>query len=116
MATRTLKFKYEAYDEARTYHRENLCYTKDRASIYYEITSDEPAKESQPESQASQVQPVIQAPIQMVQAPVQSRGPVTDSPVSSELISHVIVAQKMKKGLGEIPLTKSIKELAGGKR
>ena len=36
MAQRTLKFKYEAYDDAVTFRRENLAYTSHKARIYYE--------------------------------------------------------------------------------
>ena len=118
MAARTLKFKYEAYDEAMTYRRENLSYNKDKATIYYEVSGEAPEADTGAPS-APVAAAAVAAP-QPVFAPVAApSGPaasVPDAPISAELLVHVLVAQKLKKSLGEVPLNKSIKDLSGGKR
>lgn len=116
MATRTLKFKYEAYDEAMTNRRETLAYNKDRSAIYYEVTDSAASEAPSTPAPSSAPVPVV---MQIVAAPVAAAGgssaPVPDAPISAELLVHVLVAQKLKKTLGEVPLNKSIKDLSGGK-
>jgi fatty acid synthase subunit alpha len=40
---------------------------------------------------------------------------VEDVPVTAVDILRTLVAQKLKKGLADVPLTKAIKDLVGGK-
>ncbi|KAF9215697.1 3-oxoacyl-[acyl-carrier-protein] synthase [Podila verticillata] len=117
MAQRTLKFKYEAYDDALTFQRSTLCTSKDAKEIYYamdnvESSSPTPAAAAAPAPKAA-------APVAVAApAPVASAGPaaaVADAPIKAVEILHVIVAQKVKKTLEEVPLSKAIKDLVGGK-
>lgn len=121
MARRTLASKYEAYDAATSVQRQILCYNKDAKEIYYDVdpVEDEPAPG--PEStdagatgMAAAPSPAAPAP---VAAPVPSAGPaaaVEDAPVTAMEIVRSLIAQKLKKGLADIPPTKAIKDLVGG--
>lgn len=121
MAKRTLASKYEAYDAAKSVQRQILCYNKDAKEIYYDVdpVEDEPApagpSNAAPASAASSSSapaPVSAAP------PPPSAGPaaqVPDAPVGAIDIVRSLIAQKLKKPLLEIPLSKAIKDLVGGK-
>jgi fatty acid synthase subunit alpha len=121
MAKRTLASKYEAYDAAKSVQRQILCYNKDAKEIYYDVdpVEEEPAtaaassSNSAPTSApAASSAPVAAAP------PPPSAGPaaqVPDAPVGAVDIVRALVAQKLKKPLLEIPLSKAIKDLVGGK-
>lgn len=117
MARRTLASKYEAYDAATSVQRQILCYNKDAKEIYYDVDpvedEPEPTPEAAPASggSAPAAAPVAAAPA----AP--SAGPaaaVEDVPVTAVDILRSLVAQKLKKGLADVPLTKAIKDLVGG--
>jgi fatty acid synthase subunit alpha len=121
MAKRTLASKYEAYDAAKSVQRQILCYNKDAKEIYYDVdpVEDEPESSaagpstSTPASAPSSTSaPVAAAP------PPPSAGPaaqVPDAPVGAVDIVRALIAQKLKKPLLEIPLSKAIKDLVGGK-
>ena len=126
MARRTLTSKYEAYDAATSVQRQILCYGKDSDEIYYDVDVQE-EQQSAPESNkppANSSAPAL--PIQSAAPPVaatpassQNAGaaaPVDDSPVTSVDILRALIAQKLKKPLTEIPLSKAIKDLVGGKK
>ncbi|KAI7425234.1 Fatty acid synthase subunit, partial [Hortaea werneckii] len=126
MARRTLASKYEAYDAARSVQRQILCYNKDAKEIYYEADpiDDEPAPApapsggSAPAAPASSAPAAAPAPGPAPAAPAPSAGPaaaVADAPVGAVDILRALVAQKLKKPLGDIPLSKAIKDLVGGK-
>lgn len=119
MARRTLAAKYEAYDAAQSLQRQILCYNKDAKEIYYDVepveeevaTPEAPSSGSAPASAAAASAPVAAAP-----AP--SSGPaaqVADAPVQAVDIVRSLIAQKLKKSLAEIPLSKAIKDLVNGK-
>jgi len=116
MAKRTLASKYEAYDAAKSVQRQILCYNKDAKEIYYDVdpVEDEPEPAAAgPSSSApsSSSAPVAAAP------PPPSAGPaaqVPDAPVGAVDIVRALIAQKLKKPLLEIPLSKAIKDLVGG--
>ena len=119
MAKRTLAAKYEAYDAARSVQRQILCYNKDAKDIYYDVdpVEDEPVA-------ATSAAPASGAPAAASSAPVAaappppSAGPaasVADAPIGAVDILRVLVAQKLKKPLADIPLSKAIKDLVGGK-
>lgn len=121
MAKRTLASKYEAHDAALSLQRQILCYNKDAKDIYYDVEPEEeeaaaPASgsgDSAPASQGSA--PTAAAPV--VAAPPPGAGPaaaVADEPVTATDILRALVAQKLKKALMDIPLTKAIKDLVGG--
>lgn len=123
MAKRTLAAKYEAYDAARSVQRQILCYNKDAKDIYYDVdpVEDEPAAAVAPTSSApaSSGAPAAAAPTAAAAAPPpSSAGPaaaVADAPVGAVDVLRALVAQKLKKPLADIPLSKAIKDLVGGK-
>lgn len=120
MARRTLAAKYEAYDAAQSLQRQILCYNKDAKEIYYDVEPVE--EETTPEvpvasSSAPANAPAASAPIAAA-APAPSSGPaaqVADVPVQAVDIVRSLIAQKLKKSLAEIPLSKAIKDLVNGK-
>jgi fatty acid synthase subunit alpha len=119
MAKRTLASKYEAYDAAKSVQRQILCYNKDAKEIYYDVDpveeEPEPAASEAGPSSASAA-PVSAAPAAAA-APAASAGPaaqVPDAPVQAVDIVRSLVAQKLKKPLQDIPLSKAIKDLVGG--
>lgn len=120
MAKRTLASKYEAFDAAKSVQRQILCYNKDAKEIYYDVdpVEDEPeptpaaSSSSAPAASASPAAPAAAA------APAPSAGPaaqVPDVPVSAMDIVRALIAQKLKKSIADIPLSKAIKDLVGGK-
>ena len=123
MAKRTLAAKYEAYDAARSVQRQILCYNKDAKEIYYDVDpiDDEPA-EATPGSAVEGAPAASSAPAATpaapsAPAPAASSGPaaaVSDAPVSAVEILRSLIAQKLKKSLQDIPLSKAIKDLVGG--
>jgi fatty acid synthase subunit alpha len=121
MARRTLASKYEAYDAATSVQRQILCYNKDAKEIYYDVDpveeEPEPTAEA-PAAGAGAAAPAAAAPVAAAAPPPPSAGPaaaVEDAPVTAVDILRSLVAQKLKKGLAEVPLTKAIKDLVGGK-
>lgn len=122
MATRTLKAKYESYDAALSLQREVLCYAKDTKEIYYTPDPVEPPAAAEPAASetpapapaAAAAAPVAAAPV----AAAPAAGPaasIEDAPVKAIEVLHALVAQKLKKPTDQVPLTKSIKDLVGGK-
>lgn len=118
MAKRTLASKYEAYDAARSVQRQILCYNKDARDIYYDVEpEDEEAAAPAPSAASSGSAPAAAAAPVAVAAPPPGAGPaaqVPDAPVGAVDILRALVAQKLKKPLLEIPLSKAIKDLVGG--
>ncbi|KAL2005034.1 hypothetical protein VTN00DRAFT_2884 [Thermoascus crustaceus] len=121
MARRTLASKYEAYDAATSVQRQILCYNKDAKEIYYDVDpieeEEEPAAGPAGDTPAPAAPAAAAAPV-AVAAPAPSSGPappVEDVPVTAVDVLRALVAQKLKKGLMDIPLSKAIKDLVGGK-
>ncbi|PGG97294.1 fatty acid synthase subunit alpha [Blastomyces parvus] len=124
MARRTIASKYEAYDAATSVQRQILCYNKDAKEIYYDVDPVEDVPEPAAAAAAPSTAPAAAAgsapaPVAVpVAAPAASAGPaaaVEDAPVTALDIVRVLVAQKLKKPLADIPLSKAIKDLVGGK-
>jgi fatty acid synthase subunit alpha len=120
MAKRTLAAKYEAYDAARSVQRQVLCYKKDGPDIYYDVepVEDEPVAAAHPSSGAAPSSSAPSAAPVAAAAPPPGAGPaaaVADAPVGAVDILRTLVAQKLKKPLTDIPLSKAIKDLVGGK-
>ena len=118
MATRTLKTKYETLDGSVSRNRSILCHAKNVKEIYYQYEDEIEA----PASDVTADVPVVTTPATpattstVVSTP--SSGPVAsieDVPIKAIDILLVIVAQKLKERVDEIPLSKSIKDLVGGK-
>lgn len=121
MATRTLKAKYEAQDGALSLNRQILCAAKNQKEVYYAF-EDTAADEAPAVSEAPSSSPKAAAAPVAVAAPVAAPAPsggsaaaVEDVPPRAVDTVRVIVAQKLKKPASEIPLSKSLKELSGGK-
>ncbi|ORY84509.1 hypothetical protein BCR37DRAFT_408198 [Protomyces lactucae-debilis] len=128
MAKRTLKQKYESYDAAKSIQRDVLCYSADAKSIYYNI-EDAPVEESSPAAQVEAAGVTQSAPATVVSvtsapapppppSPAANAGPaasIPDEPVKAVDVVHALVAQKLKKTIDEVPLSKAIKDLVGGK-
>ncbi|KAJ9137268.1 Fatty acid synthase subunit alpha [Pleurostoma richardsiae] len=123
MARRTLASKYEAYDAAKSVQRQILCYNKDAKEIYYDVDPVEEEPEPTPSAAASSSSagaaavPAGAAPVAAAPPPP-SAGPaaqVPDAPVQALDIVRALIAQKLKKPFQEIPLSKAIKDLVGGK-
>ena len=121
MAKRTLASKYEAHDAARSLQRQILCYNKDAKDIYYDVDpiEEEPEAPAPASGSAPAAAPAASAPAAAAAAPPPpSAGPaaqVPDAPVTATDILRTLVAQKLKKPLMDIPLSKAIKDLVGGK-
>lgn len=123
MAKRTLASKYEAFDAAKSVQRQILCYNKDAKEIYYDVDPIEEEPEPTPAaSSASAPAPAAAAAAApaaaAAAAPAPSAGPaaqVPDAPVAAMDIVRALIAQKLKKPFSEIPLSKAIKDLVGGK-
>jgi fatty acid synthase subunit alpha len=115
MASRTLKLKYDQQDTAHNMSREILCISKNIKEIYYQY-EDEVETEAAPAavSEPTAVSPAAVA----VAAPVAASGPVAavaDEPLKAVETLRVLVAQGLKKPLNDVPLSKAIKDLVGGK-
>ncbi|KAK4214388.1 fatty acid synthase subunit alpha [Rhypophila decipiens] len=121
MAKRTLAAKYEAYDAAKSVQRQILCYNKDAKEIYYDVDPVEEEPEPVAAAASSSSAPAAAAPVAAAAAaapPPPSAGPaaqVPDAPVQALDIVRSLIAQKLKKPLLEVPLSKAIKDLVGGK-
>jgi fatty acid synthase subunit alpha len=119
MAKRTLASKYEAHDAARSVQRQILCYNKDAKDIYYDVDPIEEEPEPTPAPTGDAPAP-LSAPAQAAAfsaPPPASAGPaaaVADAPVTATDILRALVAQKLKKPLADVPLSKAIKDLVGG--
>lgn len=121
MALRTLKSKYEGYDQALGMQRQVLAYSKEGKEIYYNVDPPTPVEEVAPAASAPTpalaAAPVPAPAIAPAPAPAPS-GPVAqiaDEPVKAVDIVHTVVAQKLKKTLDEVSSSKAIKDLVGGK-
>ncbi|SGZ13233.1 BQ5605_C028g10557 [Microbotryum silenes-dioicae] len=119
MATRTQKLKYESYDSALGIKRNIYCIAKHQKEIYYQF--EEEVAEAPAEAPAAAAPAAAAAPVAAASAPVAaaaSAGPaasVPDEPLKAVDVLRVIIAQKLKKPVSEVPLGKSIKDLVGGK-
>lgn len=120
MAKRTLASKYEAYDAAKSIQRQILCYNKDAKEIYYDVdpVEDEPEPSATSAESSSSAPAAAAATSVAAAAPAAGAGPaaaVPDAPVAALDIVRALIAQKLKKPFVEIPLSKAIKDLVGGK-
>jgi fatty acid synthase subunit alpha len=116
MAVRTLKAKYETKDDSTSLVRRVFCASKHQKEIYYQF-EDEADSEAEAPAETATPTSVVAAPV-VVAAPAAVAGPVAsieDVPIRAADILASIVAQKLKKQLSEIPMSKSIKDLSNGK-
>jgi len=123
MAARTLKAKYEAKDDSTSRVRRVFCASKDQKEIYYQFEdepdatpeSDAPAETTTPTPLPVAAVPAIVAAPTPLPATANPAASIEDVPIRAVDILAVIVSQKLKKQLSEIPLSKSIKDLSNGK-
>ncbi|KAK4046934.1 fatty acid synthase alpha subunit Lsd1 [Microbotryomycetes sp. JL201] len=121
MATRTQKLKYDNYDTSLGLSRSIYCIAKHQKEIYYQFEDEVAEAPAAAEAAAAPAAPapVAAAPVAAAApAPAASAGPaaaVADEPLKAVDTLRVIIAQKLKKPVGEVPLSKSIKDLVGGK-
>jgi fatty acid synthase subunit alpha, fungi type len=118
MAQRTLKTKYEGYDQALGMQRQVLAYSKEGKEIYYNVDPPSPVEEEAPSTPApAAVAPVAAAATTPAPAaaPAGPAAQIADEPVKATDIVHTVVAQKLKKTLEEVSPGKAIKDLVGGK-
>lgn len=120
MATRTWKAKYEEGDDSISHTRVIFCHAKNPKEIYYQFEDEPEAAASGSRDEGTQPVASSPAPIALAApaAPPPSAGPVAsiaDEPLKAVDTVRTIVAQKLKKGITEVPLSKSIKDLVGGK-
>ncbi|EGF98545.1 uncharacterized protein MELLADRAFT_79679 [Melampsora larici-populina 98AG31] len=120
MAARTLKLKFEKSDLASNMTREILCISKNSKEIYYQYENEveEAPEEAPAAASSSAAAPGVAAAPVAVAAPAASAGPavaVPREPLKAVETLRVLIAQGLKKPLSEVPLSKAIKDLVGGK-
>ena len=111
MAAHTLRTKYETFDGLVSRNRSIFCHAKNVKEIYYQYDDEieAPASDAVVDvliaaTPATPVTPVISS----TPASTPSSGPVAsmdDVPIKAIDILLVIVAQKLKKRVDEIPLS-----------
>ncbi|TDL13244.1 hypothetical protein BD410DRAFT_847158 [Rickenella mellea] len=112
MATHTLKAKYESQDDSVSRTRAIYCHAKNTKEIYYQF-EDEPEVASEPASDSTSLTttppPPVSAPAPAPVSASASSGPVAsipDVPLKAIDTLSVIIAQKLKKPVDEVPLSK----------
>jgi fatty acid synthase subunit alpha, fungi type len=116
MATRTLKAKYEPRDDSINHSRAIFCHAKNAKEIYYQFEDEAeapPVVESSAEVSAAPTTPAP-AVVAAAPSPAVAAASVEDVPIKAIEVLLVVIAQKLKKKVDEVPLSKSIKELVGG--
>ena len=126
MAKRTLNLKYQTNDDSNTIKREIYCIAKNQADIYY-VREDEPALQNaaaaaEPVSPAAPTPtpaavaaPSTPPPAAVAPAAAGPAASIPDEPLKAVDTLRVIIAQKLKKSVGDISLQKNIKDMVGGK-
>ncbi|PCH42040.1 fatty acid synthase [Wolfiporia cocos MD-104 SS10] len=118
MATRTLKAKYEAQDDSVSHIREILCHAKNVKEVYYQFEDEaEDSEPAAPAPEAASTPTPAAAPVAVAAAPAPAAAAasIEDVPLKAIEVLSVIIAQKLKKKVEEVPLSKSLKDLSGGK-
>jgi fatty acid synthase subunit alpha, fungi type len=119
MATCTLKAKYETLDGSICRTRAILCHSRNVKEIYYqyEDEAEAPPAESASDAVPSAPSAAAAAPAAPVAlaAPTGPVARIEGVPVKAIGILLVVVAQKLKNRIDEIPLSKTIKDLVGRK-
>ena len=122
MANRTQKLKYDAIDQAQGRRRVMLCSSKDKEALYYAFADEEEEVEEAAEPAAAAAPAPVAAPVAAAPAPAAAApsggaaaADVPDEPLKAVETVRAILAQKLKKSISEVPLSKSIKDSVGGK-
>ncbi|PVI03115.1 phosphopantetheine-protein transferase [Periconia macrospinosa] len=127
MAKRTGESKFAEKDASRSIRRHYLSYVQDLKDIYYDyeesaskdvesaegkIPSSTLIAQTKEEPRLSE-KPVEPSPSLLSAEVVRERVP--DVPISATDIVRSLIGHKLRKHLEEVPIEKSIKEIAGGK-
>ncbi|ORY03898.1 hypothetical protein K493DRAFT_311577 [Basidiobolus meristosporus CBS 931.73] len=116
MAERTIAMKYAGPDLSNGRKRQVLNYMKHKTEIYYQFHDEIAVEEPVPEvAVAAPAEPVQTIPIAVEAV---SQGPaieIEDKPVEASDILRAIVSQKIKKTMTDVPTSKTIKDISGGK-
>lgn len=123
MAQRTLRMQYQGYDAALSMRREVLSYAKDQKIIYYEdeeanappapLAEATPAAATPaPAPSAPASAPVAAAPAPAAAGPAKEVEDVTLKPMQ---VIQAVISHKLKKPVDQIPVSKAVKDLVGGK-
>lgn len=126
MAQRTLKMQYQGYDAALSMRREVLSYAKDQKAIYYadEEANAPPAPTATAEVTAEAVTTsAVPVPAPAAAVPAAAPAPaasgpaqqVADVPLKPLQVIQAVVSHKLKKPIDQIPISKAVKDLVGGK-
>jgi fatty acid synthase subunit alpha len=123
MASRTLALKYAQQDVSVSRKREILAHSKNQKEVYYQFEDAAPEEAAAPEPSSSSPSSSTPAPAAAASAPAPvapapSSGPVAeipDAPLKAVDTLRIIIAQKLKKKVEEVPLSKTVKDLVGGK-
>ncbi|KAI0787467.1 fatty acid synthase [Fomes fomentarius] len=119
MATRTLKAKYEVQDDSVSHRRVVFCHAKHTKEVYYQFEDepDAPTTDAPAEEAASTPAAAVSAPVAAAApaTPAAAAASIEDAPLKATDVLVAIIAQKLKKKVDEVPLSKSIKDLVGGK-
>ena len=122
MAIHTLKAKYKTKDDSTCQVCRIFCASKDQKEIYYRF-EDKPEATSELDAPVEAADPV---PTPMAAAPVVIAAPpltatsgpgtsIKDVSICTVDILAIIIFQKLKKQLSEVPLSKSINKLSNSK-
>jgi len=114
MAQKTLKFKYEYYDDATSSRREILSYSRNYKEIFYDFEDESESEAVETVSKSAPTPTPTPTPVP-VAAPVAAAGSVADEDIQVKHLINILIAQKLKKKANEVPMTSTIKELVGGK-
>ncbi|RDX57079.1 fatty acid synthase [Lentinus brumalis] len=119
MATRTLKAKYEVQDDSVTHRRAIFCHAKHTKEVYYQFEDEAEAPAAETATETSAPAPAAAAaaastPVAAAPAAAAAAS-IDDVPLKATDVLVAIIAQKLKKKVDEIPLSKTIKDLVGGK-
>ena len=129
LAKQTIQTKYRDHDTALSIQRQLLSIKANETDIYYtnveseqtlkqESTTTNVARPSQP----PMPEPATTAPETLATLPRQTESSLPsiavaeDVPVKAQDIVVTIIAQKLKKSVGDISLASTIKTLVGGRR
>ena len=126
MMDKTLQAGYRARDAALGLERELLSYKRHSDAINYETrpTAEKVAAPAPPQSSTSGVvEQTVQAKIvepastgnHTMEVSLTASVSAPDSPVSASVILRTLIAISLKKDRNEISLSKSIKQLCGGR-
>ena len=119
MATRTLKAKYESEDDSVGRSRAILCHSGRVKEIYYQFEDEQPEVPAESSTESTPAAPVAAAAAPVLAAvsaaPSGPAATITDELLKTVETLRAIIAQKLKKPLEDISLSKSIKDLLGGK-